>query len=538
MSRRRLTVVVFGVSIAIGLLAAILLPGGGTGQNDQWFILENGRWILENGFPREDPFHVWGGSIVVENWLWSVLMYSTWSLTDSPIIPSIIVWGLVGVLGALAWLISKTVSKSDYAAAVSAIVTVCMVESLNAVVLRPSIATLTLTMLAVLMVLKHRETGQARWLAMIPAIMLIAFNMHMALAWLVILVPGVLMLAAVSLRSIARRWRQALKLVGQYAVTVVASVAVTFANPYGLDGVLFLFKTMGVASYEDSIIELQPLSFDMAGKTEYYVETSTFSWWSIAVLIVLGLIAAVNAHYERGCSTGDEMSSFACLSGFMLLAAAIASSCLVALRMTMLLIYPAPFFVPGVVAVASIAVSRIKTQRLKEALRLSAAVIVVMSALAMPALSTPGVESLWSWEESVNSQKPVKAWEILVRAGAEPGDKVWTDGDFGSFLVWKGFKVAHDMRPELIEPSVNGLPEHHYYDYVDGQLDGDYQAVDRLMADATAAGCKWWVVYEHSRVDDRLKTDRAKYRLVSSIDDSAAQSVNVYGERLSVTGDK
>ena len=96
-------------------------------------------------------------------------------------------------------------------------------------------------------------------------------------------------------------------------------------------------------------------------------------------------------------------------------------------------------------------------------------------------------------------------------------------------LVWKGYEVSFDVRPELIESSVNGRPGHHYYDYVDGQLDGDEKVVDRIMEAAAEAGCGWWVVDAGSPVDRRLSAgdSRHPYRRVAVIG-SGDHDVDVY----------
>ena len=526
--------IILTLSLAVGVLLAMLLPGGGTGQNDQWFILENGRWILEHGFPRTDPFHVWGGSIVIENWLWSVIMYLAWSVTGGAVGPSILVWSIVGSLAFLTWKVSKTVAKSELAAALSALAVVVMLERLSIVVLRPTIATITLTMLAVLMLLKRIETGEARWLATVPAIMLLSFNLHMALAWLVILVPGVLMLADVVTKLVADGLKTAVRRSAEYAFTVATSIAVTFLNPYGADGVAFLGKTMGVASYKEAIIELRPLSLQTAGQPEWYVDVAHTSWAAISALAgLLAVSIAIVASSRRRLDTVRLRQVIARLSiAAILLVAAVAASTVVAIRMAVLLIYPTAFLVPLTADLATewAGNHHALIPRLLGSCRNAVAAIVVVSAIVAPVLSTPGTSSVLGWKSEVDSLYSTKAWLALEAAGAEPGDRVWSDGDYGSMLVWKGYEVSFDVRPELIESSVNGRPGHHYYDYVDGQLDGDEKAVDRIMGAAAEAGCGWWVVDAGSPVDRRLSAEDSRhhaYRRVAVIG-SGDHAVDVY----------
>lgn len=542
-TKTRLCSIALGSALAIGMLLAFLLAGAGAYNNDQWFILENGKWIIENGFPRTDPFHVWGVSIVIENWLWSVIMYAAWSVTDGAVGPAIVVWFTGGCMAFLAWKISKLVSPSPIAAAASALFSTCLVAGSLNMVMRPSVVSLTMTMLALLLVMLHAKTGRARWLVLVPVVMLVAFNFHMSMAWLVVLVPGVLMLVRVVMTA-RRKDASTLKLMGQYALTVTASIAVAFANPYGVNGVLFLFRSAGIADYRDQIFELMPLRPLLDSGNSYYNVTSIISYVFIAVLCLAMFISMlarsrsktlVNGTLTKGPKSlqneeaaGGRLAMDAWLAGAGLLAAGMIASMAIAIRLNVILLFAAPLLFP----VTGLAISRWMEERRGKARkskrdvkwRRMTVVVMALTAIVLPYTVTPLKIPVWRWGQYVDMLDTTQVFDELEKAGGDAGDKVWTEGIYGAYLVWNGYKVTYDMRPELIETALNGKPGHHYYDYVDAQSFGDKKALARTIADGLGAGCEWWVVDDGKPVGRTLAGD-SRFQKVGAVD---GYGVSVY----------
>lgn len=532
--------IILAAALAVGMVLAFLLTGAGAYNNDQWFILENGRQILEHGFPRTDPFHVWGGSIVIENWLWSVIMFLAWSATGGAVGPAVIVWLTGGCMAFLAWKTSKLVSPSPYAACASALFVICLVAGSLNMVMRPSVASLTLTMLSLLLVMLHAKTGHARYLALVPVVMLAAFNLHMSMAWFVVLVPGVLMLTRVVTTAARSKSAAAtMRLTGLYALTVAASIAVTFANPYGLDGVLFLVRSAHIADYRSQIFELMPLVPLFDSGNAYYNATSSVSY---ACMLILGLamfmilLARSKTKTTDGGQTSlqdrrrseDQLAMDAWFAGAGLLAAGMMSSMWIAIRLNVVMAFAAPLLFP----VASSAVSRWMEERRRVARKPGRASIwrgiavgaMALAAIAAPFTVTPLKIPVWHWKQYVDLLDTTQVFEALERAGGRPGDKVWTDGIYGAYLVWNGYKVTHDMRPELIDTALNGEPGHHYFDYVDAQFFDDKAALKRIISDGVDAGCTWFIVDDHKPVGRRLSTD-SRFQRVGRVAD---YGVSVY----------
>ena len=436
----------------------------------------------------------------------------------------------------LAWKISKLVSPSPIAAAASALFAICLMAGSQIMNMRPSIASLTMTMLALLLVMLHAKTGHARWLVLVPVVMLVAFNLHMSMAWLVVLVPGVLMLVRVVMTAVRSKDLSALRLMGQYALTTTASITVAFANPYGVNGVLFLFRSAGIADYRDQIFELMPLVPMFDSGNSYYNVTSTISYVCIVVLC-LAMFASILARSRvrpwstarrtyRNRSTSENLLAMdAWLAGAGLLIAGMIASMGIAIRLNVILSFAAPLLFP----VAGLAISRWmeahgqrKPKRGVIWRRMTVAVMA-LTAIVLPYTVTLKIP-VWRWGQYVDMLDTTQAFDELEKAGAQPGDKVWTDGIYGAYLVWNGYQVSHDMRPELIETSLNGEPGHHYYDYVDAQYFDDPKALRRIIDDGLDAGCAWWVVDDGKPVGKTLAGDD-RFQKVGAVDD---YGVSVY----------
>lgn len=308
-----------------------------------------------------------------------------------------------------------------------------------------------------------------------------------------------------------------------YAVTVMASVIMTTLNPYGLDGSMFLLKSAGIADYRNQIFELMPLVplFD-SGNT-YYSITAMISYLGIMVLCLLTLAGLFKPWRmvvadETGEATVSDMILETWIAGVGLLASGIIATSLIAIRLNVIFVFSAPLLF----SVASIPMRRWLAKKTDSRHKCLEAILVVTVTIAVamtPWAVTPIKIPLYDWWYGyVSSLDTTLVEEELDKSGGKPGDKVWSDGIYGAYLVWKGYKVTHDMRPELIEPALNGKPGHHYYDYTDAQYFDDESALERTIRDGQAAGCKWWVVDDSKPVGKKLAGD-SNYKKVGSVPD-------------------
>ena len=80
-------------------------------NNDIWFLMNNGRYVLSNGFPHFDPFTIHKGlHFIMQQWLSSVIFYGVFSIFGKYGLLSIVLvlfLILIIVLYKLCYLLSK-----------------------------------------------------------------------------------------------------------------------------------------------------------------------------------------------------------------------------------------------------------------------------------------------------------------------------------------------------------------------------------------------------------------------------------------------
>lgn len=476
-------------------------------DNDQWFILSNGRWILENGFPYENPFSAWGGRIVLDNWLWSIPLYLSYKVAGQAgiaVLCTVVSTGSV----LLAWSIARRLGAGMAAAFVVAMIyLLCQTYSMG-MTDRPFVASALMILLGLRIVLEWTLRGW-RWrgIWLLPAVTLVAFNLHMADGWFTVLFPGCWMLAAVILDRERRLWALA-------TATAVSclQVLVTLANPWGVDGALFVFRGMGSASYREAIKD----TIGLPGISRRILDGSIFSGADslaammpplaiTATMIITLAIASILGIVRSGSTQGKAM-----WTGLLVALAGSAALLFIAMRFTndALLLVP---FLAGVVTIHK------HNGRLWRALSDKDTMVAVVALLLLALCSTLGSTPM----DAAAEYDRTETASVAARAVAEhvpAGSAIMSDGWIGSKLTWLGYKTSFDMRPELIDSAVSGLPVDHYKEWIDATADVDL--ADKFISEHKSE-FEWWVIRDYDAASDTpMETAlgrRTDYKLVSSV---------------------
>ena len=134
-------------------------------------------------------------------------------------------------------------------------------------VTRPTIFTLTLVMIELNVLERYVMTGKNKYLLVLPALSLMMINLHAAL-W-----P---MLFVMILPYIVSSFRFKIGIIknegfdNKYILmTVAAMILIAFVNPYGLDAITYLIRSIGYPNMKN-IIEIQhPYVMNFTGALVY-----------------------------------------------------------------------------------------------------------------------------------------------------------------------------------------------------------------------------------------------------------------------------
>ena len=319
------------------------------------------------------------------------------------------------------------------------------------------------------------------WL--LPVLTMIAFNLHMADGWFTIAYPGCWLLASVVFAA-GRRLRVLMTSAG----VVVAQIAATFINPWGVDGVLFAFRGMGSLSYRGQVKETLPLPTVLGKIIDGSIYSSVDGLQAMlpAIVLSLSLAAFLAVTSVLWMVRSGDCRSKATWLGVLVAVLGSTPLLLVAVRATNDVLLLTPF-------VAGLAANLKRDGKLYRTAASGDMIAVVVAALALALCASTGrppEAAAEYYERSETANVAARAVSRLVPSGSP----IMSDGWIGSKLTWLGYKTSFDMRPELVDSAVTGLPVDHYREWIDATMDAG--KTDEFVS-KYADSFQWWVIRDY-----------------------------------------
>lgn len=251
-SKKNTKIIAFIIMIATCIPVAIHWQ-----DSDMNWLIATGRYIVNNGIPYKNPFIFLDGfDIVVQQWGYAAIVALIYDNIGSI--------GMILFLGVLefinAWLIYKLVNRhtdNSVIAVLAAVFGICVYTYNN---LRPELITSVLIFAELNCLDLFLKTGRRKWLIGLPATMILEANLHIAM-WplhFVVLLPYCV---PVNIKHIINKSFGKKQILPVF-VASIASLITTFINPYGIDGVTYVFKSYNTGLSKLNIAELCPLSAD------------------------------------------------------------------------------------------------------------------------------------------------------------------------------------------------------------------------------------------------------------------------------------
>lgn len=436
-------------AIAIG---AILLFTGSTVfadayDNDVWFFLATGDWILEHGIPYTNPFSVHEGlGFIAQQWLHCVIssvLYHTGGFVLMGIWTGVLFLGLAASLFVLGRTLRRTRTGSE---TVMILVALCVTSACAYTTVRPHLY----SMLAFTWILwaceSYRRSGDARFLILVPVIACAHVNLHAAIAPYDLFIIACYALPDVLAPAHRRGKLLKLQLVdATYArlpllIALVVSALALLVNPYGIRGALYVFLSFGAASYRNRISEMS-----------YFVPAA--SWYTALVTALMFAVALAAGRF------GPRRMN----APLLILAAAAIIGALAFMRNQWI----SSLFCFAYLAWASRGVNiQIKAFKSARVAKGIAAAVVLAAAAGMVAFVVSAAPSVAAQPRD-SAKTPVNGVEYLDRIGVDKETtRVFTFFNAGGFLEYNGFKVNMDPRPEIWNSSINGVGYDYYDEYV------------------------------------------------------------------------
>ena len=228
-------------------------------DNDTWFILNCGRYVIDHGIPHiefasmHEDLHY-----VMEQWLTAVIFWKvySWFSFDG-------IFTVTWIVGVLIFLVYHRIclmisDGNNYVSFVMTLI-VCMITTLPFIVTRPQIFSMLLLLIETLILEKvSRNISTNRWLLILPIISIACVNLHSAMWPLTLII--ILPFAAESFLSKLHLINSTSQLSVKTAIfTMIIVFLAGFVNPYGWEAMTFVFYSYD-PTIHNYIVEVSPTS--------------------------------------------------------------------------------------------------------------------------------------------------------------------------------------------------------------------------------------------------------------------------------------
>ena len=385
-------------------------------DSDMWFILANGREIIKNGIPHMNPFTYQDGlSIVIQQWLWSVIVWGIYINIGSICLVSINILLYLLVLYLIVKIADLLEADSNVVFLVSSI---CFgLLGWYYINVRPTMVTITLVLIQIYLIERYIKENKPLYLLGLIPISLLEINLHSSL-WIlhfIIMIPYVFPVIKnklVTLNEITYSRKPLF-------IIMMPMFLMGFINPYGLDGMMYLFNSYGN--------ELNQLGIQELAKPE--IASPIGMILLIQFLIILIMIFKSNKKLDS--------SKVYLFCGFTILGITHVRNYI--------------YFMIGFIIMF---INLIENKRFEINVKgTSIARYIIPVLFCVVSISQIfGVKDLENVKDSWET--PVKAVDYIKDNNLSECN-IFTDFNQGGYFEYQGIKIFMDARPELYMKSIN-----------------------------------------------------------------------------------
>ena len=226
-------------------------------DNDLWYLLTEGRYIIQNGIYRTDVLSLHTGlDIVVQNWLSAVILWIVFAFLKSKGIYFLVLFVNI-VICFLLYKISMLISDNNKKVSIFVTLLTDINLCLYFIVSRPQIFSYTILLLLIFFLETYIKTNNKKILRFIPLLSFLEINLHAANWWFIVLFMIPYIIDGFKNKKLKLQGYELKPII----ITLALSIAVAFINPYGYKAITFIFHSYGDKYMFKYIYELQPFTF-------------------------------------------------------------------------------------------------------------------------------------------------------------------------------------------------------------------------------------------------------------------------------------
>lgn len=209
-------------------------------DDDSYFLLKHGEYIINNGFPTTEPFTMHQNlNFVMQQWLYATIIYYIYNSFGQKALMAFIM--IIFIFSTM--FLQQTLELICNNKILSYILTFpSTFMMLFFTRTRPIIVTYLLTILLFYSLLQYTKTQKVKWLILLPIISLIQINIQCSM-WIflfVMLLPFVFELKCFTSNNICNDSYNKTPIF----ITIILMVLIGFLNPYGHKAMTYVFKSI------------------------------------------------------------------------------------------------------------------------------------------------------------------------------------------------------------------------------------------------------------------------------------------------------
>ena len=480
-------------------------------NNDTWFLLNHGRYVMENGIPHIEPFTIHEGMhFVMQQWLSSVVFWLEYEQGGlEGLYLSCVAIAAVFILSI--HYLFKTINSEERV--IIPFVAVIGMMSATFMVGRPWIFSSLFLLWEVIFLEKYAIANRKNYLLALPVVSLLLINFHAAM-WpmaFVMLLPYIAEWLADNKLNF-NNIQQTRYSLSPILIAAMLMVIAACINPYGFEAMTYLTHSYGVDLIDDNINEMQPANIrDISGKkffllsawmivlisrckismryvllslgTGYLAVTSIRGLMLFLLVGLLPAVSCINMESVDKYMKRENADSFSPKKSYTFLLAMLLLTALVYAKKQNALNeiidkVPAVLLTVGLVALLAVifrVLLSIRRYGLSSRRSYKAAASILLF------IYIYGAGLMWVGSHVLKEMKEPKskpAVEFLLgQVENKNSIRLWNGYGEGNYLEWRGIPCYIDARAEVFLEENNGQKNYlkEYFDLEDGKI--TYQEV-------------------------------------------------------------
>lgn len=264
-------------------------------DNDIWFLLAHGRYVINHGIPTIEPFTIHEGfKFVMQQWLSAVIFFSTYSKFGELGIKMLIAITYVLSMIVFYKLCLKLANSNFFKAAIITYIYIALICLF--MTSRPFIFTNLIIISEIYVLESYFIDQKKKQLAILPILSLILINIQASI-WpmlFVVMLPFAIDSFKFQLGPIKGYGVEKKPLI----ISAISMLIVGFINPYGIDSMLYIKNSYGVSEINNMVQEMGPTTVNSplglliilfsVSITFYYIFNKSKKWALRYALLAIG----------------------------------------------------------------------------------------------------------------------------------------------------------------------------------------------------------------------------------------------------------